>query len=51
MGTAIEMHNTEESFFFCLLLRLNAHVGCQIEDAQQKRVLLTMEGDERYTVS
>ncbi len=34
-----------------LLLRLNAHAGCQIEESQQECAQLKMERDKPYTVS
>ncbi len=47
MGTAVQIL---ESFFSSPFL-LEAHTGCQIEDMQQERAQLTVEGDETYTVS
>ncbi len=48
MGTAVQIQNIEESCFSRhLLLRLNAYMGCQIEDTQQERGHL--EGNKLYT--
>ncbi len=48
MGTAVQIQNIEESCFSRhLLLRLNACMGCQIEDTQQERG--NLEGNKLYT--
>ncbi len=49
--TAVQIQNIEESFSFPLSLIVETHTGCQIEDTQQDRVQLTVEGDEPYTAS
>ncbi len=49
MDTAVQIQNIRESCFsHPLILRHDAHVGCQTEDTQQERVQLTTE-DEPYT--
>lgn len=52
MGTAVQILNIgEHCFYFPRHPRLDVHVGCQIEDTQQEKTQLTMEGDNPYTVS
>ncbi len=43
--------NSKYLFSCPLLLRLNAHAGCQIEDMQQEWAQFTMEDDEPYKVN
>jgi len=51
MGTAGQIKNIGDCCFpRPLILRLNAHSGCHIEDKQQEQVQLTMEGEKTYTV-
>ncbi len=51
MGTSVQIQNTGKNCFsLTFLFRLDAHMGCQIEDTQQEQEQLTIEGDEPYTV-
>ncbi len=53
LGTVVQIQNITESWFSrsLLLLRLDAHAGCQIEGIQQERSQLTMEGNKPYNLS